>query len=243
VTRSNLWGKNRSIDLFTRAPACVRVTLARAIERERRRSVHHDEQQHGINDIAGGAPIASRRCVNTRADVLVTAILDQAKRSELQLQDARSPRAKPDCTLTPRVSVAGRHSFQHTKLFDINFAPDDPVVPLIDRLFPQVRLSKFCELADSITATTCSTLHAGDFLAPNSDGPRAVGSEVGFVKTFAQAFSALRAGQAAHHSGERGNADWTHGFPRVVETVDCRRHRDVADGPGSAGKRAFLRGR
>ena len=66
-------------------------------------------------------------------------------------------------------------------------------VPLIDRLFPKVRLSKFSNSLIRDNRDDLLDPSRGAFLALNSDvAGRAVGSEVGFVKTFAQAFEYFR---------------------------------------------------
>ena len=52
----------------------------------------------------------------------------------------REARAEAGVRLGPRYSAAGRYSYEHTRLFDERFTDEEK--PLIDRLFPQVRLSK-----------------------------------------------------------------------------------------------------
>jgi translocation and assembly module TamA len=84
--------------------------------------------------------------------------------------------------------MSGRYSFQHTKLFDQVFTPDDNPV-LIDRIFPQVRISKFSHSMIRDTRDDLLDPGRGTFFALTSDvAARAIGSEVGFVKTFAQLF-------------------------------------------------------
>ncbi len=67
--------------------------------------------------------------------------------------------------LSPRYSVAGRYSFEHNELFDEQFTEDEK--PLIDRLFPQVRLSKFAgsllrDSRDDVLDAEGGTLLVGD---------------------------------------------------------------------------------
>jgi outer membrane translocation and assembly module TamA len=117
--------------------------------------------------------------------------------------------------------MSGRYSFQHTKLFDQRFTPDeDPV--LIDRFFPQVRLSK---LSHSIIRDTRDDLldpTRGTLFALNSDvAGRAIGSEVGFIKTFVQLFDFYRlpgARRVVLAMAARVGA--SHGFPRTVDVVN-----------------------
>jgi outer membrane protein insertion porin family len=222
VTRSNLWGKNRSIDLFTRASLRSRDELVEQSNVGAPGASTTTNSSYGINEYRLLATYREPKVFNTRADVLVTAILDQAKRSSFNFR-TREVRGEAGLHVTPRFSVAGRYSFQHTRLFDINFAPDDPVVPLIDRLFPQVRLSKFSNSLIRDNRDDLLDPSRGAFLALNSDvAGRAVGSEVGFVKTFAQAFEYFRLPVRRRiilATGER--IGLAHGFRRVVETVDA----------------------
>jgi outer membrane protein insertion porin family len=86
--------------------------------------------------------------------------------------------------------VTGWYSFEKTKLFDEIFSPDDDRQPLIDRLFPEVRLSKF---AGSIIRDTRDDLldaSRGTFVIVDGEvAGRAIGSEVGFVQAHVQAFT------------------------------------------------------
>jgi outer membrane protein assembly complex protein YaeT len=220
IARSNLWGKNRSIDIFTRASLKPRDILANEAGGTADQPVVNTSS-YGFNEYRVLATYREPKLFNTPADLLVTAILDQAKRSSFNFR-TREVRGEAGMHITPRISIAGRYSFQHTKLFDEKFAPDDPVVPLIDRLFPQVRLSKF---SNSIIRDTRDDLldpSRGVFLALNSDfAGRSFGSEVGFVKTFAQAFEYYRLPGRRRiilATGER--VGLAHGFPRVVQTTD-----------------------
>src|SRR5205814_260897 len=78
-----------------------------------------------------------------------------------------------------------------TNLFDEKFTPEE--APLIDRVFPQVRLSKFSNSVIRDSRDDLLDPSRGRLLALNSDiAARAIGSEVGFIKTFAQAFEYYR---------------------------------------------------
>ncbi len=94
----------------------------------------------GFNEYRVYGTFREPRVLNSRADLLVTGILDQAIRASFNFI-TREVRAETGLRLSPRYSVAGRYSFEHTELFDETFTEDEK--PLIDRLFPQVRLSKF----------------------------------------------------------------------------------------------------
>jgi outer membrane protein insertion porin family len=214
ITRSNLWGKNRSIDLFARASLKTRdIAITDPGQPQA------TESGYGFNEYRVLATYREPKLFNTPADILLTGILDQAIRSSFNYR-TREVRAEVGGHLTPRVSVAGRYSFQHTTLFDQRFTPDQE--PLIDRVFPQVRLSKFSNAVIRDTRDDLLDPSRGLFLALNSDvSARAIGSEVGFVKTFGQAFQYFRLPLRRRiilATAER--IGLAHGFPRTVMTVD-----------------------
>jgi len=217
ITRSNLWGKNRSIDLFTRASlksrdVVITDTGVRLVE-------PGPGSGYGFNEYRVLATYREPKLFNTPADILLTGILDQAIRSSFNFR-TREVRGEVGAHLTRRSSVAGRYSFQHTKLFDQRFTPEEE--PLIDRVFPQVRLSKFSNSAIRDTRDDLLDPSKGLFLALNSDvSGRAIGSEVGFIKTFAQAFEYYRLPVRRRiilAVAER--IGLAHGLPRTVQTVD-----------------------
>ena len=217
ITRSNLWGKNRSIDLFARASLKARdIPLTDTAQPQ---VPPLTETGYGFNEYRVLATYREPKVFNTPADVLLTGILDQAIRSSFNYR-TREVRAEVGGHLTPRVSVAGRYSFQHTTLFDQRFTPEEE--PLIDRVFPQVRLSKFSNAVIRDTRDDLLDPSRGLFLALNSDlSARAIGSEVGFVKTFGQAFQYFRLPLRRRiilATAER--IGLAHGFPRTVTTVD-----------------------
>ena len=85
--RSNLWGKNRSVDLFTRASLRSRDVARRAIERRARlRRPRTTNSSYGFNEYRVLATYREPKVFNTRADVLSPAILDQAKRSSFNFR-------------------------------------------------------------------------------------------------------------------------------------------------------------
>ncbi len=96
------------------------------------------------------------------------------------------PEAEALRRVTSKVSVFGRYALDSTRLFDTRISEEDQ--PLIDRLFPQIRLSSFStgvvwDRRDNILDPT-----AGGWLSVDAElAARSLGSEVGFAKTFMQA--------------------------------------------------------
>ena len=187
ISRRNLFGKNRAVTLFTRVSLRSRDVLVSddGVQVE----APAPESRYGFNEYRVLATYREPRIFNSRADGLVTGILDQAIRSSFNFI-TREIRAEAGLRLSPKYSVAGRYSIEHTRLFDVTF--DENEKPLIDRLFPLVRISK---VSTSLIRDT-----RDDELYPNRgtfsviDGElaaRVMGSEVGFVRTFVQSFAYL----------------------------------------------------
>jgi len=216
ITRSNLWGKNRTLDLFTRASLKSRDIVFS--DTGVRLAAPAAGSGYGVNEYRVLGTYREPKVFNTRADVLLTAILDQAIRSSFNFR-TREIRAEAGWHLTRLYSVAERYSFQHTKLFDRRFLPDQE--PLIDRIFPQVRLSKFSNSMIRDNRDDLLDPARGTFFALNSDvALRAIGSEVGFVRMFAQLFDYYRLPvkrRIVLATAARVGA--AHGFPRTVQQI------------------------
>lgn len=216
VGRRNLWGKNRSVNLFTRVSLRSRdVVLSSSGLRLERPA---EESGYGFNEYRVVATYREPRIFNSRTDVLVTGILDQAIRSSFNFI-TREVRGEAGLRLSPRYSVAGRYSYKRTKLFDERFTEAEK--PLIDRLFSQVQLSK---VSTSFIRDTRDDLldpnRGALFVVDNELAARAMGSEVGFVKTFAQGFSyhrlPVRRRMVLALAARVGLA---HGFRREIERL------------------------
>jgi outer membrane protein assembly complex protein YaeT len=218
VGRSNLWGKNRSLNLFTRASLKARdIVLS---DSGLRLSSPAPGSGYGLNEYRVFGTYREPRVFGLPADMLVTGILDQAIRSSFNFR-TREVRAELGGRPRPGYSVAGRYSFEHTQLFDQRFTENEK--PLIDRVFPQVRLSKFANSVIRDTRDDVLDPNRGVFvLLDNQLAMRAIGSEVGFVRTFGQLFSYRRLPgrrRVVLATGIRLGA--AHGFPRVVTATDA----------------------
>lgn len=216
IGRRNLWGKNRSVNLFTRVSLRSRdVVLSPRGERVDQPGA---ESGYGFNEYRVFGTLREPRVFNTPADLLVTGILDQAIRSSFNFI-TREVRTEAGLRLSQRYSFAGRYSYKDTSLFDERFT--DAEKPLIDRIFPQVRLSKFSGTVIRDTRIDVIDPDGGTFVIADSElAARAVGSEVGFVKTFLQGFTYRRlptARRAVVAAGARLGA--AHGFRRSVPRV------------------------
>lgn len=228
IGRRNMWGKNRSVNLFTRVSLRARdIVLDESGERFDQPATGSG---YGLNEYRVYGTFREPRVFNTPAEVLLTGIVDRAIRSSFNFI-TREARAELGLRLSPRYSVAGRYSFEHTRLFDERFTEEEK--PLIDRVFPQVRLSKFSVSLIRDTRNDALQPERGLFIVTDADlAARAVGSEVGFVKTYLQAFSyhrlPLRRRMVLALGARIGAA---HGFAREVARLD-ENGGPVLDGSG-----------
>jgi outer membrane protein insertion porin family len=214
IGRRNLWGKNRSVTLFTRVSLRSRDRVT-----ETDSGTVRTGSSVGFHEYRVLGTFREPRIFDSAADMLFTASSEQAIRSSFNFS-RRLARAEAGFRLSSAYSVAGRYSFERTKLFDVDISLDER--PLIDRLFPQVRLSKLAgslirDSRDDIVDTTRGRLLLFDL----DLAARAIGSEVGFVKTYLQGFSYHRLPAARPMVvalGARLGA--AHGFPREVARVE-----------------------
>jgi outer membrane protein assembly complex protein YaeT len=213
VGRRNLWGKNRAVNLFGRVSLRARdIVLSGSGVRFEQPA---EGSGYGFNEYRVYSTYREPRVFNSPADFLLTGILDQAIRSSFNFI-TREVRAETGLRVASRYSVAGRYSFEHTKLFDERFT--DAEKPLIDRIFPQVRISKFSFTAIRDTRNDVLDPDGGLFLiADNELAARVIASEVGFTRTFVQAFVFSRLPSARRAVVALGaRLGLAHGFRRVV---------------------------
>jgi outer membrane protein assembly complex protein YaeT len=211
IGRRNLWGKNRAVTLFTR------VSLR---ERDRQRSegaVTTTDSSLGFHEYRVQGTFREPRVFGSAADMLFTVSSEQALRSSFNFS-RRLVRAEAGLRLSPVYSLAGRYSFERTKLFDDDSVPVGDR-PLIDRLFPQVRLSKLAgslirDTRDDIIDSTRGRL----VIVDGNVAARAIGSEVGYVSTYLQGFTFHRLpGRRQMVAALGARLGVAHGFPRTVE--------------------------
>jgi outer membrane protein insertion porin family len=213
VGRRNLWGKNRSVNLFARLGFRPRgesvVTPAGPAE--------GPTTSYGLNEYRVLLTYREPRILGTAADGQLTGVLEQGIRSSFNFS-RRVTSFEVVRRLTSGTSVSSRYSLEQTRLFDEQPNPEEQ--PIIDRLFPQVRLSSF--------SSTLIRDTRGDPIEPiggtltTIDGvlaARAIGSEVGFARTLLKGFfyrQLPRAPRLVLAGG--GTLGLAHGFARDVET-------------------------
>jgi outer membrane protein insertion porin family len=228
VNRRNLFGKDRSLSLFTRVsfrPKGVSASPGGAGQ-----SI--EGGGYGFNEYIAQLTYGERRILGTEADATITAGVEQAVRSSFDFN-----RRGASATVTRRVNrttaVSGRYSIDHTELLNIksNFAAQ----PEIDRLFPQVRLSSVSSSLIRDTRNDSIEPDTGSLIGGDAElAARRIGSQVGFFKTFLQGFTYRRlpgAGNVVAVFGAR--VGLATGFPRVVGSAGQLEPIVVDDLPAS----------
>ena len=181
IGRRNLWGSRRSVNLFARV--ALRSTDVLTNDPA---DPNLTQSNNGFNEFRVIGTFRDPRLFNTRSELLATASVEQAPRTSFNFA-RRIARVEVGRSLTPAISVAGRYSFEKERLFDQIFLPNEG--QLIDRLFPQIRLSKLAGTFIFDTRDDLLDPSTGRYVIVDTDlAPRALGSEFGFVKTFAQGF-------------------------------------------------------
>jgi outer membrane protein assembly complex protein YaeT len=204
VGRRNLFGKNRSVNLFTR------ISL---------RPKDAPTSGYGFSEYRVLGTFREPRVFDTTADAFLTGTVEQQRRSSFNFA-RRAFSAELARRLTSRVSVGGNYQIQRTDLFDEQISEEDK--RLVDRLFPQLRLSSFS--ASIVRDGRDDALNPGEghYLSANGQlASRLIGSEVGLAKTYltAQMFRRLpRTDQVVFAGSAR--LGMAVGFAQEVTLVD-----------------------
>jgi outer membrane translocation and assembly module TamA len=126
----------------------------------------------------------------------------------------RELRGESDLFTSRRYRVTSYYSLQRTNFFDVT-DPDDQ--PLIDRLFPTVRLSKFSGTVSRDSRDDVLDPSLGTQAIFTTDvAARAIGSEVGYVRSYLQGFVYRRLPVPRRMVIATGaRVGLAHGFPRT----------------------------
>src|SRR6185295_1487286 len=161
VGRRNLFGSNRSANLFTSVS----------------RSVSYD-----LTEYRAVATFREPRLFNLPADAFLNGTLEQQHRSTFDFA-RRSFSANVERRFPGPYRVTATYQLQRTHVFNLNNL--DPNVRLIDRTFPRYRLSSFSGALIRDTRDDALDTHSGNYASANGQlAADAIGSEFGFVKSF-----------------------------------------------------------
>ena len=212
IGRRNLGGRNRSVNLFSRIALKPRTAPG---------DPERDGRGFGFSEYHVRATYNERRAFRTATDLLIGVTSEQAVRTSFNFI-RRGANAELFRRLTREVNVYGRYSLDFTRLLDERIPPDEQ--PLIDRAFPQVRLSLLSTGAiwdrrmPNALEPTRGTFSAVDL----EIALRGLGSEVGYAKVFGQvhAFRELRLGRPVV-AAARAQVGLAKGFERQVPVLDA----------------------
>ena len=192
IERRNLWGKNRSLGLFTRVSLRPQNRVSAQTDQA---AAQQSGDDFGFNEYRVLGTYREPRIVGGAAEVLVSAFIEQSIRSSFNLKQ-RGVHAELIRSLGPTASVSGGYTFDQDELFDEQFDPDEG--PLIDRLFPEIFLSTFSSLLVRDSRDDAFEPTRGALVSVDAEiAGRAIGSEVGFAKTLLQGFMYRRVGGAS----------------------------------------------
>jgi len=184
IGRRNLFGTDRSVNLFT--SASLHPSDSPVFDKQAPSS--STSGGYGFPEYRVLGQFREPRVLGSRADFRVTGTFEQQIRSSFDFS-RRSASAELALRLPAKLSASGGYQIQRTRVFNQNIEPDSQLD--IDRLFPKVRISSFLASIIRDTRNDAVDPTGGQYFSANGQlAGRAIGSEVGFAKSFftAQAF-------------------------------------------------------
>ncbi|MSO56416.1 MAG: outer membrane protein assembly factor [Acidobacteria bacterium] len=201
VSRRNLFGKDRTLNLFTR----VSFTLANEAT---------GGGGYGFNEYLARLTYVERRLFGTGFDSTVSGGIEQARRSSFDF-NRRSGNVTIARRLSRTLAVSGRYGIDHTRLLRVKsneFNQQD-----LDRLFPQLRLSAVSSSLIRDTRNDSIEPNRGALIGLDAElAARRIGSQVGFFKTFLQGFTYRSLGGPRIIGAFGARIGLATGFPRPV---------------------------
>jgi outer membrane protein insertion porin family len=200
IGRRNVFGKNRSVNFFS--------SIA-----------FHSQKSTAPTEFRVIGTFREPRVFNTAADAFVNVTFEQQRRSSFNFS-RRGASADVARKVTRAVSVTGGYQIQRTEVFDEKL--DDADKPLVDRLFPQYRLSSFSSSLIRDTRDDAVDPSRGEYASVSGQiAGRAIGSEIGFAKSFltAQVFRAIPRSNRIVFAGN-ARLGLASGFPREAPGTD-----------------------
>ena len=173
IGRRNLWGGTRSANLFTRVSLRSRDEVIFPGEIDR---------SYGVNEYRVLGTFREPRVLGTPAAMLVTGIAERAIRPSYTFV-TREARAEVARQVFRDYNVSGRFSVKKAEAFDVDPNLTDEQKPIVDRLFPQVRLSKLSgSLVWNTRDNNSDPSRGAIFTGELEVAPKFLGSEVAFIK-------------------------------------------------------------
>jgi len=198
VGRRNVFGKNRSLNFFSSL------------------SLHPPrDDATSITEYRVVGTFREPRVFDTGADAFVNATFEQQTRSSFNFA-RQSFSADIARHITPLISVTSTYQLQRTRVFDERLGRDDQ--RLVDRLFPQFRLSSFSGAVIRDTRDDAVDPSRGWYTSATGQlAGRRIGSEIGFLKSVytAQTFRVVPGTSRVVFAGN-ARVGLATGFPREV---------------------------
>jgi len=181
IGRRNLWGKNRSINFFSRVSLRRRSESVAATATLPAAEIGQTSLEYRVI----GA-YREPKFAGSSADLQVALAFEQGSRTSFSFR-SQSARVNLSQRYGPRWSLLGQYLIQRNAIFDDRINPVDRL--LIDRLFPEVRIGSVSSSAVRNTRDDTFDPGKGGLIGLNAElALRPLGSEVGFAKTFLQGF-------------------------------------------------------
>jgi outer membrane protein insertion porin family len=215
IGRRNLFGTNRSVNLFTSASLHPRDSPVFANQEPSSTG----SGGYGFPEYRALGQFRQPRVLGSNADLRVTGGVEQQIRSSFNFS-RRSAATEVALRLPHNVSASGGYQIQRTRVF--NQSVEQSQQRDIDRLFPKVRLSSFVASVIRDTRNDAVDPTQGEYVSANGQiAGRAIGSEVGFLKSFftAQRFRALPGWRGAVVAGS-ARLGAAVGFPSAAGSRD-----------------------
>jgi outer membrane protein assembly factor BamA len=208
IGRRNLGGRNRSVNLYSR------LGLRPNPDTE-------SDNPFAFPEYRVVATYREPRALGSYGDLTATAAVEQGVRTGFNFI-RKGFNAEIGHRLAPTIQGSARYTFGTTRLFDNQLVEDDPLEALtIDRVFPQVRLSTFSAAASRDTRDDPLEPQKGTFISGDATiAARAIGSAVGFTKTFVQGFFYRNLGKPNLVLAGGARLGLARAFLRLVDTVD-----------------------
>ena len=210
IGRRNLGGKNRSVNLFMR----VSVRPRDAVDEPGK-----DGTGLGFSEYRVVGTYREPAAVFWNADLTLTGAVEQGVRSSFNFT-RKGVTAELGRRVTPIIRTSARYAFSTTRTFDERLDPEEQAT--IDRIFPQVRLSTVSGALVRDTRDDVAEPSRGAFFSGETSlASRALGGEVGFLKTYLQGYWFKRLpGPRAIIFATRASIGLADGFPRESPPTD-----------------------
>lgn len=206
VGRRNLGGRNRSLNLYSR------LSL-----RPNPDSEGDDPFRFSEYRVVG--TYREPRALFGHGELISTAAIEQGVRTGFNFI-RKGFNADVGYRLSPSVRASGRYTFGTTRIFD-NFIAEEGELLTVDRAFPQVRLSMVSAAVSRDTRDDPLEPQRGTVVAADATiAGRAMGSEVGFTKTFVQGFVYRNLGRPNLVFAGGARIGLARAFLRFANTVD-----------------------